>query len=115
MKKKKLEFKVEIMADQFNKEVIEQSHKRLVLVDITTDWCAPCKMLLPILNEVVEEYDGQFLLVKIDADENMKIAGSYRVRGFPTVIAFVNGHEVGRFYSVKPKSYVKSFIDKHIF
>ncbi|MFK5893363.1 MAG: thioredoxin domain-containing protein [Pseudomonadota bacterium] len=99
----------------FQHSVIEESYKRLVLCDISADWCGPCRVLMPILDEITELFQGRFLLAKVDADENMRIAGKYKVRGFPTVIAFVNGEEVDRFHSAQRKPFVIDFIEKHIF
>jgi putative thioredoxin len=70
---------------------------------------------MPILEQLSKDYAGQFLLAKVDADENMRIAGRYKVRGFPTVIAFINGAEVDRFYSAQRKSFVEAFIERHLF
>jgi len=99
----------------FQHSVIDESFNRLVLCDISAEWCGPCRVLMPILDEITAEYQGKFLLAKVDADENMRIAGKYKVRGFPTVIAFVNGKEVDRFHSAQRKPFVIDFIEKHIF
>jgi len=99
----------------FKRVAIKESHQRLVLVDISAEWCAPCNVLMPVLDKLAREYQGKFLLAKVDADENMKIAGHYKVRGFPTVIAFVNGEEVDRFHSAQRESFVREFIERHLF
>ena len=70
---------------------------------------------MPILDKLSKEYNGQFLLAKVDADENMRIAGRYKVRGFPTVIAFVDGEEVDRFHSAQRVPFVVDFIERHLF
>ncbi len=106
---------VDATEQNFAEVAIKESHKRLVLVDISADWCSPCKVLMPILEQLSAEYAGAFLLAKVDADENMRIAGRYKVRGFPTVIAFVDGEEVDRFYSAQKKSYVTEFIEQYLF
>ena len=110
---------VDIFADateqNFQNAVLEESKKRLVLCDISADWCSPCRVLMPILEEISKQYEGRFLLAKVDADENMRIAGKYKVKGFPTVIAFVNGEEVGRFHSSQRKPFIIDFIEKYIF
>ena len=80
--------------DEFQQRVIEASQQQPVLVDFWADWCSPCLMIAPVLAKVIPEYEGQVLLAKIDADENMKLAGHYKLRGFPTIIMFVNGEEV---------------------
>jgi len=100
--------------EEFQERVIDGSHQQPVLVDIGADWCSPCLALDPVLNRVISEYRGRVVLAKIDADENMKIAGHYRVRGFPTVILFIEGEEVDRFHSNKPLHVVREFIERNI-
>ncbi len=105
----------EVDVDNFESAVIEESSKRLVVLDISAEWCGPCRVLEPILHRLAEEYAGTFLLAKLEAeDENMKIAGRFGARGFPTVLAFVDGVEVDRFHSVQPESFVRNFIDRNL-
>jgi putative thioredoxin len=80
-------------------------------MDIGADWCAPCNVLAPKLDRLAKEYEGRFLLAKVDADENMRIAGHHGVRGFPTVIAYSRGKEVDRFHSAQPDHFLRHFID----
>jgi len=107
---------VEVSFESFQTLVIDQSHNQLVILDISADWCGPCKILEPILNSVAAEYNEyEFALTKLEAeDENMKIAGQFSVRGFPTVIAFINGEEVDRFHSAKTHDFVRDFIDQNL-
>jgi thioredoxin 1 len=77
-------------------------------------WCSPCRVLGPMLEKLANEYEGRFVLAKVDADENMRIAGRHKVRGFPTVIAYSRGQETGRFHSTQPMHFLRSFIDKLI-
>lgn len=109
------DFEVDATEQNLEHVGISESHKRLVLVDISADWCGPCKVLMPILDKLAKEYAGEFLLAKVDADENMRIAGRYKVRGFPTVIALVDGEEVDRFHSAQREPFVRDFIEKHLF
>lgn len=96
--------------------VVEGSHRQPVLVDFWADWCAPCITIAPLLERVVDEYQGRFLLAKVEVDEgdNMKLAGNYKLRGFPTCILFVDGAEVGRFSSHRPLHWIREFIDEHL-
>lgn len=107
---------IEVSIETFQTLVIESSHTQLVILDISADWCGPCKILEPILNSVAAEYnEGEFSLTKLEAeDENMKIAGQFSVRGFPTVIAFINGEEVDRFHSAQTHDFVHDFIDQNL-
>jgi len=101
--------------DSFDELVIQASHQRPVLVDLWADWCAPCVVIAPILEKVIAELEGKVALVKIEVDDgdNMKIAGRYRVRGFPTIMLFEDGEERGRFSSARPAHFVRDFIAQH--
>jgi len=100
----------------FEQDVVEASRTRVVLVDLWADWCGPCHFLTPVLVKVIPEYAGKAVLAKVEVDEedNMKIAGRYGARGFPTVLLFVNGEMVDRFHGAKPEHFVREFIDKHL-
>lgn len=102
--------------DTFEKLVINPSFERLILLDISAEWCGPCKVLEPIITSVIKEYDpAEVSLTKLEAeDENMKIAGQYHVRGFPTVIAFARGVEIDRFHSAQTPDFVRNFIDTNL-
>lgn len=85
-----------------------------MLVDFWAEWCAPCLVLGPVLERVVQAYDGLFLLAKVEVDDNMRLAGHYKLRGFPTVILFRNGEPVARFSGAQPEYAVREFIETHI-
>jgi putative thioredoxin len=102
--------------EAFPSRVIAASHERPILVDFWADWCAPCHALAPHLNRVVGEHAGAILLAKVEVDEgdNMKLAGHFRLRGFPTVILFVNGEERGRFSGSRSSHQVRDWIQEHL-
>jgi len=101
--------------ERFDKDVIQQSYSKPVLLDLWAEWCSPCLMIAPVLKQVIEDYDGQILLAKIEVDEgeNMKVAGHNKVRGFPTIIFFQNGEEKARFSGAKPRHYIEEMIQQH--
>ena len=101
---------------EFKEKVLDASRERPILVDIWAAWCSPCIALAPVLEKVLPEYEGRVLLAKVDADEgeNMKIAGQYGVRGFPTVLLFLDGEEVERFTSARSAGFVREFIERHL-
>jgi putative thioredoxin len=100
----------------FDSAVLAASHGYPVLVDFWADWCSPCLVIAPVLERVIAEYDGAVRLAKleVDAGENMKLAGHYRVRGFPTIILFSQGKEQGRFSGAHPAPYIRAFIEQHL-
>jgi thioredoxin 1 len=98
----------------FDELVIAKSHSAPVLVDISAEWCAPCRVLGPLLHKLAGAYSGTFLLALVDADENMRIAGRHKVRGFPTVIAYSRGVEIDRFHSAQTEGFLRNFLDSVI-
>ncbi|MDD5328572.1 MAG: thioredoxin domain-containing protein [Sulfuricella sp.] len=98
----------------FEQLVVARSHDVPVLMDIGAEWCSPCRVLGPLLEKLVREYDGAFVLAKVDADENMRIAGRHGVRGFPTVIAYSRGVEIDRFFSSQTEGFLRRFLDSFI-
>ncbi len=101
--------------ESFDIDVIAASAEHPVLVDYWADWCGPCITIAPILEKVIPEYEGRITLVRLEVDEgdNMKLAGQYQVRGFPTLILYQNGEETARFSGAKPTGFIHDFIEKH--
>ena len=106
----------DVDVDQFEKKVMLASQSKPVLVDLWAEWCSPCLVVAPLLKKLVDEYDGKLLLAKVEVDdgENMKLAGQYQVRGFPTILLIDKGKEVARFSGAKPLSYIRDFVDTNI-
>ncbi len=102
----------DVSESDFEVRVVERSHRVPVLVDIGADWCSPCLVLAPLLEKLVEEYGGRIELARVDADENMRIAGRHKVRGFPTVIAYSHGREIDRFHSARPMHFLREFAER---
>ncbi len=101
--------------EDFTAKVIERSQSSPILVDLWADWCSPCRVIAPVLERIVNEYDGKLLLAKVEVDEgeNMKLAGHYQARGFPTVMLFESGEVIGRFSGAKPVHFIREFIADH--
>jgi len=105
---------IDVNEAEFAERVLAASALTPVLVDFWADWCPPCRVLTPVLERLADEYAGRFVLAKIEADENMKLAGRYKLRGFPTAILFVNGEPVDQFSGARPPEFVREFIDRQL-
>ena len=101
--------------EHFDRDVIQASQQHPILVDLWADWCPPCVVIAPILKKVIENYESKISLAKIEVDEgkNMKIAGQYQVRGFPTILFIHNGEEKARFSGAQSASFIENFIHEH--
>ena len=102
--------------EHFDEMVVAVSQKTPVLVDLWAEWCSPCLVIAPVLKKLVFEYEGRLKLAKVEVDEgeNMKLAGRYKVRGFPTILLIDKGIEVARFSGAKPMSFIRNFVDENI-
>lgn len=94
----------------FQRDVIEASHRQPVLVDFHATWCGPCKMLGPVLGAVVAKAPGPLKLVKIDTDQHQDLAVAAGVSGIPDVRLFINGEQVGGFTGFRPQPQVEKWI-----
>jgi len=102
------------LVEQSNWESVVLNSDKPVLVDFSAEWCGPCKMLDPIVDELAGEYDGTLTVVKIDADENPDIVANYGVMGMPTLMLFKNGEVVERMVGFKPKSKIVNKLVEHL-
>lgn len=106
----------DVDVDLFDQRVIDASRKTPLLVDFWADWCAPCHAISPHLTSVVADLAGRVRLAKVEVDEgeNMKLAGRYKVRGFPTIVLFSGGEELARFSGARPATWIEHWIDEHL-
>ena len=107
---------MDVDLEQYDEKVLAASSELPVLVDLWAEWCSPCLVVAPLLKQLIEEYNGKIKLAKVEVDEgeNMKLAGRYKVRGFPTILLIMNGEEVARFSGAKPMSFLRNFVDENI-
>ena len=99
------------MKGSFNKLIQSETP---VLIDFYADWCAPCKMLSPILKDIKSELGDRLKVVKIDVDNNNAIAGKFQIRGIPTIMLFKEGKVLWRQSGVLPKDAILNAIENHL-
>lgn len=108
------QYSFDVDAGDFQQKVVEASRQVPVVVDFWAEWCGPCRALKPILEKLAEEFQGKFILAKVDSDKNQEIAGQFGVRGIPSVKAFFGGEIVDEFSGAIPESEVRAFLQRLI-
>ena len=98
--------------ENFDKEVL--GSEKPVLLDYWAEWCGPCKMIAPILEEVAKEYDGKIKVAKLNIDENQETPPKYGIRGIPTLMIFKEGNIEATKVGLLSKSQLTAFIDSNI-
>lgn len=101
--------KVKILTDQNFSNKIKSG---TVLVDFWASWCMPCKLMVPVLNDLADEVDGKVTIAKLNVDDSKVTASKFAVRSIPTMILFKNGKEIHRFVGVKTKEYLMKELDR---
>ena len=103
---------VEVTDATFDQEVLQSDIP--VLVDFWAVWCAPCRIIAPIVEELAQEKKGQLKVTKMDVDNNQNTAVKYGIRSIPTLLLFKNGDVVDQIVGAVPKSTLESRLEKHI-
>ena len=96
----------------FEADVLQS--KQPVLVDYWAEWCGPCKMIAPILDEVAKDYSGKLRVAKLNIDDNPKVPGEYGIRGIPTLLLFKGGAVEAQKVGALSKSQLTAFIDSNL-
>jgi putative thioredoxin len=103
---------IEVNSQTFESEVVERSSTGPVVVDFWAAWCGPCRLLSPVLEKLAREYNGKFVLAKVDVDRSPEVAGQFGVRSIPAVFGVRDGEARDAFVGVQPESYIRAWIDR---
>lgn len=103
---------VEFTDSNFTDEV--ESHDQPVLVDFWAEWCGPCRMVGPIVDELAGEYEGQVKVGKVDVDSNPEVSVKYGIRSIPALLIFKNGEVVEQIVGAVPKAQIKKQLDAQL-
>ena len=103
---------MEVRADNFEQDVIQESFQQPVIVDFWAPWCEPCKQIAPILEKIVSSENGRVILTKMNIEDHPEISQQLQIQSIPAILGFHNGQPVDGFVGVQPESAIKSFVDK---
>lgn len=103
---------IHVTDDEFASEI--EGHQGLAMVDFWAEWCAPCRFIAPVVEQLAQEYEGRVKVAKLDVDANQRTAMRFNVRSIPTVLFFKNGKHVDTVVGAVPKPYLVETINKHL-
>ncbi len=98
----------------FQAEVIDASKTRPVMVDFWADWCRPCHVLSPTVEEIAREHADKLKVVKLNVDENINAAGKFNIRGIPTLLVFKGGQVADQIVGAVPKEQIEKVLQRHL-
>jgi thioredoxin 1 len=103
----------EVTDATFQADVIEASKTQPVMVDFWADWCRPCHMLSPTVEEIAREHAGKLKIFKLNVDQNMNVPGRFNIRGIPTLLLFKGGQVADQIVGAVPKEQIEKVIERH--
>jgi putative thioredoxin len=106
--------KIDATAENFMTDVVEASNEQPVLVDFWAPWCGPCRTLMPLLDRIADDYEGRFVLAKVNTEEQPQLASHFQVRSIPTVLLIHQGEVVEQFVGLQPEAAIKALLDRYV-
>ena len=102
----------QVTDDQFEGEI--EKHDGLAMVDFWAEWCGPCKVIAPVVEQLAQEYDGKVKVAKLDVDANQKTAMRFNVRSIPSILFFKGGEHIDTVVGAVPKAHLVEKIEAHV-
>jgi len=106
--------KIDATVENFMTAVVEASNTTPVLVDFWAPWCGPCRTLMPLLDRIADDYQGRFILAKVNTEEQAQLAAHFQIRSIPTVMLVRHGEVVDQFMGLQPESSIRALLDRHV-
>jgi putative thioredoxin len=106
--------KIVATVENFMTDVVEASNTKPVLVDFWAPWCGPCRTLMPLLDRIADDYEGRFILAKVNTEEQPQLAAHFQIRSIPTVLLIHQGEVVDQFVGLQPEPAIKALLDRFV-
>jgi len=106
--------KIVATVENFMSDVVEASNSKPVLVDFWAPWCGPCRTLMPLLDRIADDYEGRFILAKVNTEEQPQLASHFQIRSIPTVLLIHQGEVVDQFVGLQPEPAIKALLDRFV-
>ena len=107
-------YKLDATVENFMTDVVEASNARPVLVDFWAPWCGPCRTLMPLLDRIADDYQGRFILAKVNTEEQPQLASHFQVRSIPTVLLIHQGEVADQFVGLQPEPAIRALLDRYV-
>lgn len=104
----------QVTESTFQSEVIDASKSKPVMVDFWAEWCRPCHLLAPTVDEIARDFSGKLKVVKLNVDENNNVAFQFNIRGIPTLLVFKGGQVVDQLVGAVPKDQIEKVVQRHV-